>query len=141
MAIIMGNSNVDDGFVNDINMTPLIDVMLVLLIVFIITLPVINQAVKVTLPKATAEATQSQVKDIDLSITADGMVAWNRQPVSDEELASRIASAAHGADAPSINIFADQHVEYGRVAKVLASVQSGGLSKINFVTDPQKAAK
>ncbi|AKJ67297.1 biopolymer transporter ExbD [Pandoraea thiooxydans] len=141
MAIIMNDSNVESDFVNDINMTPLIDVMLVLLIVFIITLPVINQAVKVTLPQASAQAAKANVKDIDLSITSDGTVSWDRQPVDDSELSARIANAANVADAPAVNIYADENVRYGRVAKVLASVEAGGLTKINFVTDPVKDSK
>ncbi|APR94303.1 biopolymer transporter ExbD [Pandoraea thiooxydans] len=137
----MNDSNVESDFVNDINMTPLIDVMLVLLIVFIITLPVINQAVKVTLPQASAQAAKANVKDIDLSITSDGTVSWDRQPVDDSELSARIANAANVADAPAVNIYADENVRYGRVAKVLASVEAGGLTKINFVTDPVKDSK
>jgi len=138
-------SGADDGFVNDINMTPLIDVMLVLLIVFIITLPVMNQAVKVALPKATAQAADPSPKDIDVSITADGTVLWNRTPVDAADLAARIAAAAAGAAGaggappPAVNVYADEAVPYGRVAKLLASVQAGGLSRINFVTDPPAA--
>ncbi|MBN3725227.1 ExbD/TolR family protein [Burkholderia sp. Ac-20379] len=135
-------SGAGDGFVNDINMTPLIDVMLVLLIVFIITLPVMNQAVKVALPKATAQAVDPSAKDIDVSITADGTVLWNRTPVDAAELAARIAAAAAaagGAQPPAVNVYADEAVPYGRVAKLLASVQAGGLSRINFVTDPPGA--
>ncbi|WP_414440733.1 ExbD/TolR family protein [Burkholderia sp. 22PA0106] len=138
-------SGADDGFVNDINMTPLIDVMLVLLIVFIITLPVMNQAVKVALPKAPAQAADPSPKDIDVSITADGTVLWNRTPVDAADLAARIAAAAAGATGaggappPAVNVYADEAVPYGRVAKLLASVQAGGLSHINFVTDPPAA--
>ncbi|MEK6348137.1 MAG: biopolymer transporter ExbD [Burkholderia sp.] len=137
-------SGAGDGFVNDINMTPLIDVMLVLLIVFIITLPAMNQAVKVALPKATAQVADPSSRDIDVSITADGTVLWNRTPVDAAELAARISAAAAaagdgGAQPPAVNVYADEAVPYGRVARLLASVQAGGLSRINFVTDPPGA--
>ncbi|WP_454739948.1 ExbD/TolR family protein [Cupriavidus necator] len=138
---IMTDPSGGDELLNDINMTPLIDVMLVLLIIFIVTLPVMNQAVKVTLPKAAAQPADSKPKDIDLSITASGAVLWNRQPVNADELTARIVEAAGAQDAPAVSIYADAQVPYERVAKVLASVQGGGLSKINFVTDPVKDGK
>jgi biopolymer transport protein ExbD len=135
MSIVMESDN-DEGVMNDINMTPLIDVMLVLLIIFIVTLPVINKAVKVDLPKAAAQPAESRHNDIDLSITADRTVLWNKEPVDDVGLRQRVAVAAAQGEPPAINIDADQHVEYGKVAMVLADLQGGGLNKINFVMQP-----
>ncbi|WP_044529669.1 ExbD/TolR family protein [Herbaspirillum sp. B65] len=135
----MMNDAGGDGLATEINMTPLIDVMLVLLIIFIVTLPAINQAVKVTLPKATAQRIDAATKDIDISIQADGTTLWNRVPLNADELRAHVLQAAAGAKLPTVNIYADEQVPYGSVAKVLASVQSGGLTQINFVTDPMKA--
>ncbi|MFM0482593.1 biopolymer transporter ExbD [Paraburkholderia strydomiana] len=137
MSILMDGNN-DEGVMNDINMTPLIDVMLVLLIIFIVTLPVINKAVKVDLPKAAAQAAESKTQDIDLSITADRTVLWNKDVVDDAALKLRVEAASKQGDSPAVNINADQHVEYGKVAAILAALQGGGLNKINFVMQPDK---
>lgn len=137
MSILMDGNN-DEGVMNDINMTPLIDVMLVLLIIFIVTLPVINKAVKVDLPKAAAQAAESKTQDIDLSITADRTVLWNKDVVDDAALKLRVEAASKQGDPPAVNINADQHVEYGKVAAILAALQGGGLNKINFVMQPTK---
>lgn len=134
----MMNDAGGDGLATEINMTPLIDVMLVLLIIFIVTLPAINQAVKVTLPKATAQPTETASKDIDISIQADGTVLWNRVPANLDELRAHVVAAAAAAVPPAVNVYADEQVPYGSVAKVLAGVQAGGLTRINFVTEPVK---
>ncbi|RDU95132.1 ExbD/TolR family protein [Trinickia dinghuensis] len=137
MSILMDGNN-DEGVMNDINMTPLIDVMLVLLIIFIVTLPVINKAVKVDLPQAAAKPAESKTQDIDLSITADKTVLWNKETVDEATLKQHVADAAKQSDPPAVNIDADQHVEYGKVATILADLQGGGLNKINFVMQPPK---
>jgi biopolymer transport protein ExbD len=138
MSIITDGS--EEGVVSDINMTPLIDVMLVLLIIFIVTLPVINKAVKVDLPRAAAQPEAARTQDIDLSIMADKTVLWNREPVDDATLKARVAAAAAQAEPPAVNVSADQHVEYGKVAVVLADLQGGGLNQINFVMQPSGPA-
>lgn len=127
----------DAGMVNDINMTPLIDVMLVLLIIFIVTLPVIHGSVNVELPKMSNKAVDQKERSVDISVAADGVIYWDKQPVSDAELQARVAAAAaQGAAAsPVIRIYADKAVRYERVAFVLSSAQGGGLGKIDFVTD------
>lgn len=132
MSILM-DGNGDEGVMNDINMTPLIDVMLVLLIIFIITLPVINKAVKVDLPQASAQPAESKTQDIDVSITVDKTVLWNKEAVDEGTFKLRVSEAAKQGDPPAVNINADQHVEYGKVASVLADLQGGGLNRINFV--------
>lgn len=125
----------EEALVNDINMTPLIDVMLVLLIIFMITLPVINKAVKVDLPKGDAQAIVQEDKSVDVSITSDGSILWNKEPVDDTQLAQRIAVTAVQDPVPVLRVYADKEVRYDRVAHLLSSAQSGGLSKIDFVTD------
>lgn len=125
----------DEALVNDINMTPLIDVMLVLLIIFIITLPVINKAVKVDLPKGDAQVISQDDKGIDVSITADGQILWDKEPVTDQQLDQKLAVAAVRDPVPVLRIYADKAVEYGRVANFMIKAQGTGLSKIDFVTD------
>lgn len=127
----------DGGMLNEINMTPLIDVMLVLLIIFIVTLPVIHGAVNVELPQISNKAVDQKDHTVDVSVAADGVIYWDKQPVSDAELQSRVAAAAaQGTEAsPVVRIYADKAVRYERVAFVLSSAQGGGLSKIDFVTD------
>ncbi|MDF3132768.1 MULTISPECIES: ExbD/TolR family protein [Pseudomonas] len=125
----------DDALLNDINMTPLIDVMLVLLIIFIITLPVINKAVKVDLPKGEAQTIAVQDKSVDVSITADGSILWNKEPVDDAQLAQKVAVTAVQEQPPVLRVYADKAVRYERVAQLLSTAQKGGLSKIDFVTD------
>ncbi|WP_433695437.1 ExbD/TolR family protein [Paraburkholderia phenoliruptrix] len=140
MSILLDSGN-DEGVMNDINMTPLIDVMLVLLIIFIVTLPVINKAVKVQLPTAAAQPAESKAKDIDISITADKSVLWDKQPVDDDALKQRIAVAAKDPEPPAVNVNADENVPYGKVATVMAALQGGGLNKLNFVMQPPKGEK
>lgn len=138
MSMGMSDDLVDEqsGVMNEINMTPLIDVMLVLLIIFIITLPVINHAVKLDLPKTSSAVQSQEPKFIDLSITANGDVLWNKEIVDGDTLKARIADAAAENDQPALHLYIDKAAVYDHVAKVLAAAQSGGLSKINFVTEP-----
>jgi biopolymer transport protein ExbD len=128
-------SGADDGLLNEINMTPLIDVMLVLLIIFIVALPVMNHAVKVDLPKVAATLDVSHDENVDVSVDASGIVSWNKVPVDDGQLARHVAQAALAASQPTIRIYADRRVAYDRVVRVLSAVQAGGLTKLDFVTE------
>ncbi|MBD1554626.1 biopolymer transporter ExbD [Pseudomonas sp. C2L11] len=128
-----------DDLVTDINMTPLIDVMLVLLIIFIITLPVMTHAVKVDLPRGDAPGSVQEDHPVDISITADGGILWNKQAVDDGQLQQKVAESAAQVPAPTLRVFADGQARYERVAHLLAAAQSGGLSKIDFVTQATTA--
>lgn len=130
----------EDPLVNDINMTPFIDVMLVLLIVFMITLPVINPAVKVNLPKANASLVDKNVKSVDISLMANGNIAWNKEALDDAAFKARLQDAAKLPEAPHLRIYADQGTPYGRVAFVMTSAQSVGLTKFDFVVDKKVPA-
>ncbi|WP_213769296.1 biopolymer transporter ExbD, partial [Caballeronia sp. dw_19] len=132
---MFAESGTDDGLLNEINMTPLIDVMLVLLIIFIVTLPVMNHAVKVDLPQVAATHDVSHEDNVDVSVDASGTISWNKVPVDDNQLAQHVAQAASAASQPTIRIYADRRVAYDRVAHVLSAVQTGGLTKLDFVTD------
>ncbi|AEK63694.1 Biopolymer transport protein ExbD/TolR [Collimonas fungivorans Ter331] len=129
-------SDSDDDFNPEINTTPLVDVMLVLLIIFIMTIPVMNHAVKIDLPRATNQPDQTKPENINLSIDADGKLFWNDEVVDRNELNARIAVAAQKQPQPELHLRAARTVQYEKVAQVMAAAQSGGLGKIGFVTDP-----
>lgn len=129
-------SDSDDDFNPEINTTPLVDVMLVLLIIFIMTIPVMNHAVKIDLPRATNQPDQVKPESINLSIDAAGKVYWNDQVVDRNELQLRIATAAKKEPQPELHLRAERSTEYEKIAQVMAAAQSGGLGKIGFVTEP-----
>lgn len=122
---------------SEINVTPFVDVMLVLLIIFIITIPVINHAVKIDLPRATNQPNDSKPQSINVSIDAQGKVFWNQQEVDDATLDQRISEAALQQPQPELHLRADREVRYERVAQVMAAAQHGGLGKIGFITEPK----
>jgi len=125
------------GPVAEINVTPLVDVMLVLLIIFIITIPVMNHAVKIDLPRATNQPEDAKPQNINLSIDTDGKVFWNEELIDSNQLSLRIAEAAKKEPQPELHLRAERTTQYEKVAQVMAAAQTGGLSKIGFVTDPQ----
>ena len=135
MAI--GTQDDSDQMLSEINMIPFIDVMLVLLIIFIITVPVIKHAVQVDLPKASVEKMQDKPENVRLSVNADGEYFWNEVPVSDAEFEQRIAAAAAQATQPELHIRGDKAVRYERVALAMAAAQRAGLRKIGFITEPK----
>lgn len=130
-------SDNEDDFNPEINTTPLVDVMLVLLIIFIITVPVINHSVKIDLPRAANQPNETKPENIDLSIDAQGKVYWNADAVEMKELNLRIAEAAKKTPQPELHLRAERTTQYEKVAQVMAAAQRGGLGKIGFVTDPQ----
>ncbi|CAM2146922.1 Biopolymer transport protein exbD1 [Pararobbsia alpina] len=136
MATSSFSSDDDDGLMTEINMTPLVDVMLVLLIVFMVTIPVLNHAVKVNLPQATSQPQDLQPTHIDVSVQADGTVYWNKQAMSAEQVKAAIATAAKQSPQPEIHLYADRAVRYEAVADLMSDVQASGLTKIGFVTQP-----
>ncbi|MDE1184490.1 biopolymer transporter ExbD [Paraburkholderia sp.] len=127
----------DDGLMNEINMTPLVDVMLVLLIVFMVTIPVIRHAVKIDLPHASSQKEDTKPAQVNVSIDANGAVSWDDQKVTDDQLQAKIAQAAQQNPQPELHLNADRKVAYEKVAEVMSEAQSGGLTKIGFVTQPK----
>ncbi len=125
----------------EINMVPLIDVMLVLLVIFIVTAPLLSHSVKVDLPKASAQVISAKAEKIDLSIDADGIRYWNGSALSREDAAARFVAESSKQPQPEIHLRADQNVPYRAVAETLADASRAGLSKIGFVTDPEPAPK
>ncbi|SAI74370.1 biopolymer transport protein [Bordetella ansorpii] len=122
--------------VSDINMVPLIDVMLVLLVIFIITAPLLAHSIKINMPQVSAEQIQEDPKTIDLAIDANGALFWNEQPVDIDDLPNRFLSVAHDKPQPEIRIRADQATRYETLAKVMASARRSGMGRIGFVTTP-----
>jgi len=130
-------SDADDDFNPEINTTPLVDVMLVLLIIFIITIPVMNHSVKIDLPRATNQPNETKPENINLAIDAQGKVYWNAEIVDAAQLTARIADAAQKKPQPELHLRVERTTQYEKVAQVMAAAQSGGLGKIGFVTNPQ----
>ncbi len=135
MAFGSGLDNGDD-VVSDINMVPLIDVMLVLLIIFIITVPVLTHSVKLDLPRADNTPQAIKPQSVNLSIAPDGAVFWNDEKLDEAQLQSKLEAAARTEPQPEIFIRGDRKVEYEHVAKAMAAVQRSGLLKLGFITEP-----
>ena len=131
-----GTQDDTDDVMNEINMTPLVDVMLVLLIIFIITVPVMKHAVNIDLPRATNEAQDTKPETIRLTVDAQGSYYLNEAPVADTELAPRFQAAAARNPQPELHIRGDKAVRYERVAQAMAAAQVAGLRKIGFITEP-----
>jgi len=119
-------------------MIPLIDVMLVLLVIFIITAPLLTHAVKVDLPKASSAPNVVKRDSIQLAIDAQGRLWWNGEPVEEASLEARMRTAARLAPQPELHLRADGAIEYRRVARVLAAASRAGLQRIGFVSDPRE---
>jgi biopolymer transport protein ExbD len=131
------SDNDSDEMLSEINMVPLIDVMLVLLIVFIITVPVMKHAVNIDLPRASNEKELVKPETVRLSVDADGAYFWNeRQLTDDNELQGLLAAAAAQEPQPDLHIRGDRAVRYERVALAMAAAQQAGVKKIGFVTEP-----
>src|ERR1700693_115000 len=131
-------SDSDDDFNPEINTTPLVDVMLVLLIIFIMTIPVMNHAIKIDLPRASDQPDVVKPQNIDLSIDAQGKIYWNKEVIDMNQLNLRSAAEAKKHPQPELHLRAERTTQYEKVAQVMAAAQTGGLSKIGFVTDPTK---
>ena len=131
-----GTQDEMDDVMNEINMTPLVDVMLVLLIIFIITVPVMKHSVNIDLPRATNEAQNIKPETVRLTVDAQGVYYLNEAKVEDTDLAPRFRVAALQNPQPELHIRGDKAVRYERVAQAMAAAQQAGLRKIGFVTEP-----
>jgi biopolymer transport protein ExbD len=131
------NVETGDEVMNEINMTPMVDVMLVLLIIFIITVPVMKHAVNIDLPKATNVPQDAKPETIRLSVDAAGDYFWNENKVTEESLLLQLKAAATQNPQPELHIRGDKAVRYERVATAMAAAQQAGIKKIGFVTEPK----
>jgi biopolymer transport protein ExbD len=138
MAFSTGNES--GGPMAEINVTPLVDVMLVLLIIFMITAPLMSHKVKVELPKADlAEKPESKnTPPITLAVTQDGNLFWNDQPISAGQLESRLSVEAQKTPQPSINVRGDRTTKYRTVAEVVRIAQAQGMRKVGFVAESER---
>ena len=132
-----GTQDEPDEVMNEINMTPLVDVMLVLLIIFIITIPVMKHAVNVDLPRATNQQEVVKPETVRLSVDAQGAYFWNESKVEDAALPALLAIEAAKNPQPDLHIRGDKDVRYERVAQAMAAAQQAGVKKIGFITEPK----
>jgi len=124
------------GPMAEINMTPLIDVMLVLLVIFIITAPLFSHAIRLDLPKVAAAPARQTPQTISLSIDGAGKLYWNGQPITPAQMHTQFADAGKQADQPDIQLRAERSTRYEVIAQVMGAAQQAGLTRIGFVTDP-----
>jgi biopolymer transport protein ExbD len=122
----------------EINMVPLIDVVLVLLVIFIVTAPLLTHAVKLDLPKATSQADIQKPEKIEFAIDATGTLFWNGERISREDAQAKFIEAGQKRPQPEVYLRADQGVAYRYVAETLADASKAGLSKVAFVSEPVK---
>jgi biopolymer transport protein ExbD len=120
----------------EINTTPMVDVMLVLLVIFIITAPLLTHAVKIDLPQAASQANQEKPDTVTLSINAEGKMFWNDTSFENAELFSRLTTEAQKTPQPELHLRAERITPYQKLAEIMSAAQSAGIVKIGFITDP-----
>ena len=135
------NENQHQAPMADINVTPMVDVMLVLLVIFIITAPLFTHAIKLELPNAQSQAAPEKPETITLAINAEGKLFWNNAAITREELSQRIATASQKQPQPELQLRADKSTRYEVIAQVMSAAQNGGMNKIGFVTDPKDGGR
>ena len=130
----------DEEYTTTINVVPLVDIMLVLLIIFIITLPVMTHAVKIDLPRASNEPPpENPTQPINIDVAYNGAVLWNQVPIAPSEMRLKIKEAAAVEPQPEVHLSVDRRAKYDYAAAVLFAVQRGGLKKVGFVADANGA--
>ncbi len=122
----------------DINVTPMVDVMLVLLVIFIISAPMFTNAVQLELPKAQAKAVPQEAEAVSIAIDAAGTIYWNNEALPPGALEQHLVQAAGLSPQPELQLRADKDTRYEVVAQVMAAAQSHGLTRLGFVTDPKE---
>jgi biopolymer transport protein ExbD len=137
---ISSSGDDEDKAISEINVTPLVDVMLVLLIIFLITIPVITQSVKVDLPKAANIPTQTKPENINIAVDAEGNVFWNTALIPTQDaLLERIKQVAVMDPQPEIHLRGDRGTAYEHIGRVMVACQRGGIQKVGFITEPDRA--
>lgn len=133
MAFQLGEDH--DVGMNEMNLIPLIDIMLVLMIIFLVTAAVANPSIPLTLPKTTAELSAPPPKAITISVAKDGHIAWNTETVSLDELSQRLQEAGKEPQKPTVQLRADKDARYDSVAQVMSRASDAGLGDLSFLTD------
>ena len=132
-----GTQDETDEVMNEINMTPLVDVMLVLLIIFIITVPVMKHSVNIDLPRASSQPQDAKPETLRLAVDAQGAYYLNENRVDEKDLARILKVEAAKEPQPELHIRGDKEVRYERVAQAMSAAQQSGLRKIGFITEPK----
>jgi biopolymer transport protein ExbD len=122
----------------EINTTPLVDVMLVLLIIFIITAPLLTHAVKIDLPEASSQPNPEKPDVVTLAIDGQGALYWNNEPIAEPDLELRLAEMASRKPQPELHLRAEKTTLYEQLARVMAAAQTAGIHRMGFVTEPEK---
>ena len=128
----------DSPPMSEINVTPMVDVMLVLLIIFMITAPLITHKIAIDLPQAAAVKNPDKPDIVTLSVDGEGKMYWNDQPVSPDEWKVRVRSAALKTPQPELHLRAEKTTQYQKLAEIMADAQAAGMVKIGFVTNPKQ---
>ena len=140
MAMNVGGE--EGGAIASINTTPLVDVMLVLLIIFLITIPVITKTVPVTLPKAVNIPTQTRPENITIAVDKEGNIFWNDKRVANRnELLGLVEGAAVRKPQPELHIRGDKDARYEDIGRVMYAIQRGGIVKVGFLTEPDHGVR
>jgi biopolymer transport protein ExbD len=141
MAMSVGKDEEEGSAISEINTTPLVDIMLVLLIIFLITVPVIKKMAAVEIPKAVNIPTQTKPENITISVDSRGTVYWNATPMTDNGVFfSRIVSEARKVPQPEFHIRGDKAVRWESVGRVIYNLQRGGIVKVGFITEPDRGS-
>jgi biopolymer transport protein ExbD len=125
---------------SEINMIPLIDVMLVLLVIFMITAPLLSHTIRINVPQVSAQPAGEKPQAVDLAVDARGALFWNDQPVAEADLPSLFAQQARRDPQPEIRIRADRDTRYGLLARIMGAARVAGMKRLGFVTQPGAAA-
>ena len=137
MAMSVGSGEGEAGVMAEINTTPLVDIMLVLLIIFLITVPVIQKMANVTIPKAANIPTQTKPENITISVDSAGQIYWNAALVTDKQVFfQKIIGEARKTPQPEFHIRGDKNARYEAVGRVMYNLQRGGIVKVGFITEP-----
>jgi biopolymer transport protein ExbD len=141
MSMSVGSSDGDEaGSIAEINTTPLVDIMLVLLIIFLITVPVIKKMANVEIPKAVNIPTQTKPENITISVDKAGTIYWNAGTVDTNVFFQRIVSEARKVPQPEFHIRGDKDARWEGVGRVIFNLQRGGIVKVGFITEPDQAS-
>jgi len=131
-----GSFDKNQSTMSEINMVPLIDVMLVLLVIFMVTAPMMSHSLNINLPQASAQPITQEPKVIDLAVDDYGQIYWNEQPIEQDSLRERFLVESKLDPQPDLRIRADLNTRYEVLAQVMASARSGGMKRIGFITRP-----
>lgn len=140
MAFGSFNSKAGSPTLSEINMVPLIDVMLVLLVIFMITAPLLSHSIKINVPQASSQPVEDQPKAIDLAIDAHGQIFWNEQAIQADQLPQRLAAQAALDPQPELRIRADLDTRYQILAQIMSQAKEAGIRRMGFITRPAPAS-